>query len=417
MTSLGMPLSVLVLLAVLIMVVCRQVAGVKVKIWQIMTAGAIVVLISGDISLQDAAAAINIDVMLFLLGMFIVGEALHMSGYLFYLSHRLFRHARSSDQLVLLILFGMGGLSALLMNDTLAIIGTPLVLFLARVHALSPQLLLLALAFGVTTGSLASPIGNPQNLLIALDGGLSNPFADFLSYLLLPTALNLVLAYLVLRIFYHDQFGRSRLTHVHPDIADPHLARIAALSFGLVLILVLVKVAAVCLGVGEEFRLTYVALLSALPVLAASRRRWEVVRRVDWETLIFFASMFVLMESVWDSGFLQSGLDAGNLELTSIPVILAVSVVVSQLVSNVPFVALYLPILDSLGTSVAEMAALAAGSTIAGNLFILGAASNVIIIQNAEKSGHTVTFMEFARVGVPLTMANLAVYWAFLVWL
>lgn len=95
--------------------------------------------------------------------------------------------------------------------------------------------------------------------------------------------------------------------------------------------------------------------------------------------------------------------------------ILGVSVALSQFISNVPLVALYLPMLIHAGSSIKEMIALAAGSTIAGNLFILGAASNVIIIQNAEKRHQeTLTFLEFAKVGIPLTIINLLIYWLFL---
>jgi len=94
---------------------------------------------------------------------------------------------------------------------------------------------------------------------------------------------------------------------------------------------------------------------------------------------------------------------------------MAVSVIMSQLISNVPLVALYLPVLRHAGAGTPELMALAAASTFAGNLFILGAASNVIIIQNAEKkSGATITFLEFARVGIPLTFINAIIYWVFL---
>jgi Na+/H+ antiporter NhaD/arsenite permease-like protein len=99
-------------------------------------------------------------------------------------------------------------------------------------------------------------------------------------------------------------------------------------------------------------------------------------------------------------------------DFTSIPTILAFSVLASQLISNVPLVALCQPLLVNPSTQ--ALMALAAGSTIAGNLFILGAASNVIIIQNAEKSGETLTFLEFARVGIPLTAINVLVYWQLL---
>ena len=105
---------------------------------------------------------------------------------------------------------------------------------------------------------------------------------------------------------------------------------------------------------------------------------------------------------------------ADRLDLTSVAVIMPVSIVFSQFISNVPLVALYLPVLMKLGVTSTGLMALAAGSTIAGNLSILGAASNVIIIQNAEqKFGETLTFLEFVKIGVPLTVVNTAIYWLF----
>lgn len=128
--------------------------------------------------------------------------------------------------------------------------------------------------------------------------------------------------------------------------------------------------------------------------------------------------MFVLMESVWMTGFFQSTITSLKVNIASIPMILTISAIVSQFISNVPLVALYLPMLAQAGASTKELIALAAGSTIAGNMTILGAASNVIVIQNAEKkSGDTLTFFEFARVGVPPTIANILIYWIYLVWL
>jgi Na+/H+ antiporter NhaD/arsenite permease-like protein len=195
-------------------------------------------------------------------------------------------------------------------------------------------------------------------------------------------------------------------------VRDRSLASLSRISFTILICLIAVKVALAALGAGQEFRLTYIALISAMPIMLFSDRRFEIARKIDWETLIFFTAMFVLMESVWKSGLFQSLVYSSNLDLTSLPAILGASVILSQLISNVPFVALYLPMLH--GTSTAGIMALAAGSTIAGNLLILGAASNVIIIQNAEKSGETLTFADFARVGIPLTALNLAIYWAFL---
>jgi Na+/H+ antiporter NhaD/arsenite permease-like protein len=164
-----------------------------------------------------------------------------------------------------------------------------------------------------------------------------------------------------------------------------------------------------------DFRLIYIALASAAPILLFSRRRGEILRKVDWYTLIFFASMFVLMRSVWLTGFFQSLVENSGFNLLSIETILLVGVVLSQFISNVPLVALYLPLLLQAGAGTRELAALAAGSTIAGNLTILGAASNVIIIQNAERrTGESLTFFDFVKIGAPLTLLNVVVYWAFL---
>jgi len=170
------------------------------------------------------------------------------------------------------------------------------------------------------------------------------------------------------------------------------------------------------LNVQIDFKLVYITLIAALPILAFSRKRISIIKKVDRHTLVFFAAMFILMESVWDTRFFQSIITALNINILSISIILAVSVLLSQLISNVPLVALYLPLLSHAGATTKEMMVLAAGSTIAGNLLILGAASNVIIIQNAEKkSGETITFLEFAKIGIPMTAVNILIYWLFFI--
>ena len=159
---------------------------------------------------------------------------------------------------------------------------------------------------------------------------------------------------------------------------------------------------------------SYIALLSSLPIFL-SQSRWELIKRLDWGTLIFFASIFILMQSVWESGFLQNMIHHFHLSITAIPVILIVSIILSQFISNVPLVALYLPLLLHHPTSNAELFALAAGSTVAGNLSILGAASNIIIIQNTEKRGiKSFGFFEFLKIGAPLTFVNIIIYAFFL---
>jgi Na+/H+ antiporter NhaD/arsenite permease-like protein len=323
------------------------------------------------------------DVIVFLFGAFCVGEALNRSGYLAWLGSKVVSRARNTDELVLLVLFSTGLLSAVLMNDTLAIMGTPLVLQFSRKFGISSKLMLFALAFGVTTGSVMSPIGNPQNLLIAIEGNIKAPFVTFLSWLAIPTLICLIIAYAVLKIFFRREFGKSIQVRSEEPVTDPELAGAAKIALFILLALIICKIFLVEFLPAWNFNLSWLALLSASPVLL-SKKRIEILKNIDWTTLVFFVSMFVLMESVWISGTCQSLLGKLSPQLGSVSMILTLSILLSQLISNVPFVALYLP---AMGNSVSQgqLMALAAGSTIAGNLLILGAASNVIIIQNAEK--------------------------------
>jgi Na+/H+ antiporter NhaD/arsenite permease-like protein len=398
-----MNFPVIVLGLVFLMIIVRKIGRWRLEIWHIMLGGALLVLIARSIAPIEALKAINLDVMLFLFGMFVVGQATEDSGLLSALAFRLFGRAKSSKGLLALIILFCAMLSAVLMNDTIAIIGTPVMLMLSRQNNISHTKLLLALAFSVTIGSILSPIGNPQNLLIALHSGMANPFLTFLRYLLLPTIVNLAFLYL----FITWDIKERKVTCEAPKIIHPKLYKVTSISLALILLLIILKIALVFFGI--DFRLTYIALAGAAPILIYRiiGRNFHITRRIDWSTLIFFAAMFVLMESVWMTGYFQ-GLIGGH-DITGKPAIFVIGIVISQFISNVPLVALYMPLLA--GAPESALVALAAASTIAGNLFILGAASNVIILQKAEKEGKTFSAWEFSRIGIPLTIINAIIYY------
>jgi len=405
-------LSIVILSIVLLLIALRQVGRLKFRIWQAMSLGAIAVLLTGQISPIDAILAINVNVMVFLFGMFIVGQAMYTSGYLFLTAHRLFRNVRSVDRLVFTILIALGILAALLMNDTVAIIGTPLVLHYAKKFGVSPKLLLLALCFAITTGSGLSPIGNPQNVLIATYSRLDNPFLTFGVFLGIPTFLCLIVTYIVLKLLYRDEFRREILYYRDEWVTDPHLAKLAEVSIFILIALICTRSASVIYPFLNVVSLPIIAIIAAAPLLLFSPKRAMLVKSIDWSTLIFFATMFIVMASVWQSGFFQ---DLFAIQIiASIPLICTISVIISQFISNVPFVALFQPLLIRQGIPLAHVMALAAASTIAGNLTILGAASNVIVIQNAEKQGETLTFIDFLKAGLPLTFIQIAIFITFL---
>ena len=403
-------LPLIILALVFILIAVRQLGGLRLRIWQIMLAGALAVLLLGQISPIYAIRAINPDLMLFLFGMFVVGVAVTESGYLRSVSFRLFSHAGTPDHFIIILIITMGLFSAILMNDTIAIIGTPLVIWYAVRMGYNPKGALLALCFAITIGSVATPIGNPQNLLLANYVNLGDAFTPFFIHLAIPTAINLFIAWLIVRFFYPPS-EECFLPPSEEPVRDPSLARLAKLSLTIILILVGIRIIAGFIA-WTPFPLMIIALTAAAPVLIASHKRIEILKKVDWYTLVFFASMFVLMQSVYNTGFFQSAIDYSM--VTTVPVIMTVSVIVSQFISNVPFVALFQPLIIQEGMSVQQILALAAGSTIAGNLTILGAASNVIVIQHAETEGYSLSFWEFFRIGLPLTMINIVVYSLFL---
>jgi len=412
-----MNFSLLVLAVVFVLIAVRRIGRFRLAMWQVMLAGATAVLGLGEITPGAALHAIDVDVMLFLFGMFIVGRALIASGYLYVLADRLLIGVQSSSTLLLAVMMGGGLGAALLMNDTLAIIAAPLMLRLAQDYRVNAKPLLFGLAFAITIGSVMSPIGNPQNLLIAVGGGLADPFGTFLYALAVPTLINLLIAYALLRMRFRTAFTTLPVRRHTALPSDPALARLTQIALWVLVLLVAVKIVLIGFNLGPDFRLSYIALAAAALLLLLSPRRLALVREIDWPTLIFFAAMFVLMASVWQSGFFQARMGALALDLAAPHTVLAISLVLSQLVSNVPLVALYLPLLEQAGATTPALMALAAGSTIAGNVLILGAASNVIIVQQAERIGVEIGFCEFARVGIPLALLNAAVYAIYLYWL
>jgi len=410
-----MNISVIVLIGVFILFIFRKVHKYHFEMWQIMLIGAIAVLVTNQISFLDALRAINLDVMIFLFSMFVVAGAFEESNFINYLLYLAFRKIHSKKLTLLLLIFFFGILSQVLMNDTVAIIGAPLVLLLANKNNIKAKPLLFTLAFSVTIGSVASPIGNPQNLLIATYLNLKNPFFTFFKYLFLPTVINLFVLFAFILFLFREDFKNSGLMFPEESIHDLELANISKISLIMLLLGIIAKSILVIILPSFDFKLSYIGILAMLPVITLSKKRLKIVKHVDYHTLIFFASMFILMQSVWNSNFFQQLLKTYRIDIGSTEMIFIVSIVLSQFISNVPLVTLLLPMLSTSNVGFISYMALASASTIAGNFFILGAASNVIIFHNAEKrTKEVISAFEFSKIGIPLTIINSLIYYFFL---
>ncbi len=408
-----MSVSLAVLILVFLGIALRQLFHLPLKIWQIMGIGALIVFFTGQISPLSAWAAIDWSIILFLFGMFYIGTALEESGYIHEIVSRYLLEGCSQKMLAFVIVFGMGIFSALLMNDTLAIVGTPLLIKVAHHRRIQTRPLLIGLAFAITIGSVMSPIGNPQNLLIALQTPIVSPFATFLKYLGVPTLINLILLYFFLLYLMGKEEG-----YFHEvETSVPYNKRLMILSriaLGMVALMVGYNLIASFFPI-YSIPLPGIALIPAFFLMIFGPKRKEIFSLLDWHTLIFFIAMFVLMRSVFETSSLKEAFESPTNFMNTVPGIIAFSVILSQLISNVPLVALYLPTLKYLTADFGIYMALAAGSTIAGNFLIFGAASNMIIIQNAEKRGDRgISFFTFAKYGIPFTLLNFLIYWLFL---
>ncbi len=242
---------------------------------------------------------------------------------------------------------------------------------------------------------------------------IENPFVTFLAYLAAPTLLSLIVLY----------FWILKAIKPVPGVDDEHASepynqrlmifcRIALVA---IVILIGLNIVFSLVGVAYSIPLPAIALIPALFLLIFAPKRREVLASLDWHTLIFFMAMFVLMQSVWETSSIKEVLTHISFLSDSTGGILSIGIIASQLISNVPLVALYLPTLETITQSNAFYMALAAGSTLAGNFLIFGAASNLIIIQNAEKRGEKgIDFFEFAKHGIPLTFITFLIYWGYL---
>lgn len=403
-------------------VAVRQVVGRGPGIWAILlVAGAATVALG---VLPPTAALSTLvgerSVLLFLFALFVFVAALERSGVFEHLAYAGLSRVRERSSLPFLFFVGFGIVSAFVLNDALVLVGVPLVFAVARRLDTDARPYLLVLAYAVTVGSVATPIGNPQNLLVGLDAGFADPAGVFVRYLAVPTAINLVVGGLYLRAASRPPGAAAP----NAPIAFPPVPFLPPGGWGRrlsrhpVLAIFPATIAAV-VGVDLYSGVTGVAgipsyeiaLLGAALLLLLSPGRTAMLRRVDWSVLLLFVGLFVVVAGAVAGGLL-SGVERllpipgpSAPPLASIGSITVTSLLGSQLVSNVPWVALQIPLFHALGygahAPVAWMA-LAAGSTLAGNLTLLGAASNLIVVEQARRRGISIRLGEFVRRGLPL---------------
>ncbi|MGI0048249.1 MAG: SLC13 family permease, partial [Nitrososphaera sp.] len=249
-----------------------------IPIWAAMLVGAALMIGLQVIGVQAAFMSVNLDVIAFLFGMFSIVSALDRAGVLRRVAIKMLAVAKTPARLLMAFVVGMGLLAAFLVNDTIALLGVPLVIYVARHAGIRPVVLLIALAFGITVGSVMTPIGNPQNLLIAIQSGIPMPFTTFLVQLAAPTIANLFVTYAILKVYYRKEIGSNyqlsaiELTEKADGMYNPRLARISIAVLIATIAGFVVSEVLHFLDIAD-FSLSAVAMLGAAAIYALSSQR------------------------------------------------------------------------------------------------------------------------------------------------
>ncbi len=402
------PLALLLVVAALIGI--RRLGRVDLPPWGVALGGGLLAVATGIVSPTEAFGAVHWDVLATLACLFVIGAGLGRSRIADTLLERLERAPLSTTTWAAL-LAGIALFTALVTNDAVAVIATPFLLRFAERRRVPPVPLLLLLMAGITTGAVPSPFGSPQNLLVAASGDLPVPFITFLVQLGVPTVISLLVVLVLFRAVspYLGRVPRVDLPITEPIVDGPTTSPLLARASIVVLaLLVGVEIVSGLLDWGLALPFAGIALAGAVPLLL-DRTRGSSVRAIDWRTLVLFIGLFVLTEGVRSSGLVEGALAVG----TGTPAaLIALSVLGSQVVSNVPLVAIALPFVEPHG--IQALMALAAGSTIAGHLTPIGAASNLIVLEAAARRGVGVPLRLFFGFGLPLVLVQGFCYWAWL---
>ncbi len=367
--------------------------------------GAIALLAAGRMDLDGAWRAVDVSTIALLLGLMVVSAQFRLGGAYAFITRRIASANLSPGLLLGVIIAVCGALSAVLANDIVCLAVAPLLVEACARRKLAPLPFLLGLACASNVGSAATLIGNPQNMLIGQTLDLS-----FRGYLLdagVPSALGLVVVWVVLR-----RAASAPWTGPMPsgEVEAPPFDRWQAAKGSVVLA-----------GVMAAFLFTSwprdVVALAAAGVVLSSRRMHSrsMLGLVDWQLLVLFIGLFIVNHALAESGALErftAAAAGAGLDLGRAPVLFVVTVVLSNLVSNVPAVMLLLPA----STHPHAGAILALASTLAGNLLLVGSIANLIVADRAALMGITITWRYHARVGVPVTLLTLALAAAWL-WL
>ncbi|HEY1433682.1 MAG TPA: anion transporter [Stellaceae bacterium] len=362
--------------------------------------GASLMVAVGGLPLEEAPKAIDFDTIVLLLGVMIVVANLRLSGFFRLVNGWVVTRARYPIVLLIAIVLVSGILSAFLVNDAVCLVLTPLVLDLVTRLRRNSVPYLLAIAMASNIGSTATITGNPQNIII---GSLSHiPYGTFAAALSPIAGIGLVLTVVMIAFVYRSEFWTLRRLRGEPEPAHPNwpiLVKSVAVSFAMI--------TAFFAGVPPA----EAAIVAGAVLLLTRRIKSErVYAEIDWTLLLMFAGLFIVVAGLEQSVLSPEVIGAvGHLHLERIPVLSAITAILSNIVSNVPAVLVLKPFIAQLQSQRQAWLTVAMASTLAGNFALVGSVANLIVVQRARAQNVEIGFWEYFKVGAPLTVLTIGV--------
>jgi len=366
--------------------------------------GAVALIALGVMPLEVALASLDANTLLLLFAMMIVNAHLRLAGFFQWVSAFIVTRAQSPRLLLAWIILAAGILSALFLNDTIVLMFTPMVLEVTTTLKRNPLPYLVGLATAANIGSTATITGNPQNMLIGMASQIS--FGAFLAALAPVALAGLAIAWLVLVAVYRDEFAAARFETLTPAprIYTPLLRKTLALT----------ALMLVAFFAGAPMALAALTIAAALLVTRRIKPE-RIFAEVDWLLLVFFSGLFVVTGALSYLHISDALLAwAEPLARGGVAPLALITVGLSNLISNVPAVMLFRPLVPQFSDPTRVWLTLAMASTLAGNLTLLGSVANLIVAESAQVRGVRLSFGEYLRAGVPITLLTVA---AGIVWL
>ena len=364
--------------------------------------GAVLMVSTGVMTPERAYRAINYDTLVLLLGMMLISAYLYLAHFFEWAAELLLNFSRTPARLLLYVTLTSGILSALLVNDTICLMLTPLVVAVIRRGKLPLLPFLIALATSANIGSAATLVGNPQNMIIGHFSHIS--FPEFSRSLLPAAVVGLAINFFILRFGFRKvlrQTAIDRSAHVVPKLERGLFA------------LVCIVFMSIFAGFLAGLNLAWTAMAGAVLVMVLARRdTHNVLKLVDWHLLLFFAALFIVVDGLSDTGLpdaIYSRLRPifGSSTPTQAWNLTWFSVVGSNIFSNVPFVLLAGNWIARFTDPALMWKVLALATTFAGNLTIIGSVANMIVVESA-RDHIQIGFWDYARFGIPITILTTA---------